>query len=61
MQAKSRIINITSNEEKEKFEELLNDELNKLQGYDRSCENFLDSEFNKIFVTYMYPDVTKIQ
>lgn len=61
MQAKSRIINITSNEEKEKFEELLRDELNKLQGYDRSCENFLDSEFNKIFVTYMYPDVTKIQ
>jgi hypothetical protein len=23
-------------------------------------EKWLDSEFNRIFVTYMYPDVTKI-
>ena len=61
MVAKSRVIEITSNEDREIFEKLLQDELNKLQGYDKSFEDFFDSEFNRIFVTYMYPDVTNIQ
>ena len=55
-----RIIDITSNKEEDKFEQLLVSEFKKLQGFDKSQEDWLDSEFNKIFVTYMYPDVTKI-
>jgi hypothetical protein len=27
---------------------------------DSSVENWLDSEFNRIYVTYAYPDVTKV-
>jgi hypothetical protein len=27
---------------------------------DNSVENWLDSEFNRIYVTYAYPDVTKV-
>jgi hypothetical protein len=27
---------------------------------DESVENWLDSEFNRIYVTYAYPDVTKV-
>ena len=27
---------------------------------DEVVENWLDSEYHRIFVTYMYPDVTKI-
>lgn len=56
----SRVIDITSNREEDKFEELLISEFKKLDGFDKSQEDWLDSEFNKIFVTYMYPDVTKI-
>lgn len=56
----SRVIDITSNRDEDKFEELLISEFKKLQGFDKSQEDWLDSEFNKIFVTYMYPDVTKI-
>lgn len=56
----SRVINITSNRDEDKFEELLISEFKKLDGFDKSQEDWLDSEFNKIFVTYMYPDVTKI-
>ena len=55
-----RIIDITSNKEEDKFEQLLVSEFKKLQGFDKTQEDWLDSEFNKIFVTYMYPDVTKI-
>lgn len=56
----SRVINITSNRDEDKFEELLISEFKKLDGFDKTQEDWLDSEFNKIFVTYMYPDVTKI-
>lgn len=56
----NRVINITSNRDEDKFEELLISEFKKLDGFDKSQEDWLDSEFNKIFVTYMYPDVTKI-
>lgn len=56
----SRVIDITSNKDEDKFEELLISEFKKLQGFDKTQEDWLDSEFNKIFVTYMYPDVTKI-
>ena len=56
----SRVIDITSNREEDKFEELLISEFKKLDGFDKSQEDWLDSEFNKIFVIYMYPDVTKI-
>ena len=27
---------------------------------DEVVENWLDSEYHRIFVTYMYPDVTKV-
>lgn len=56
----SRVIDITSNRDEDKFEELLISEFKKLEGFDKTQEDWLDSEFNKIFVTYMYPDVTKI-
>lgn len=56
----SRVIDITSNRDEDKFEELLISEFKKLEGFDKSQEDWLDSEFNKIFITYMYPDVTKI-
>jgi hypothetical protein len=57
---KTRIIEITSNDDKVKFEELLIAEFKKLNGFDQEHEDWLDSEFNKVFVTYMYPDVTKM-
>jgi len=28
------------------------------EGFDYECEDFWESEFNRIFVTYTYPDVT---
>jgi hypothetical protein len=27
---------------------------------DEAVENWLDSEYYRVFVTYMYPDVTKV-
>jgi hypothetical protein len=57
---KNRIIELTSNDDKIKFEELLLAEFKKLNGFDQEHEDWLDSEFNKVFVTYMYPDVTKM-
>jgi len=57
---KTRIIEITSNDDKVKFEELLIAEFKKLNGFDQEHEDWLDSESNKVFVTYMYPDVTKM-
>ena len=57
----SRVIEITNNDE-------LNDFANELRkllikhdfNMDSSVENWLDSEFNRIYVTYAYPDVTKV-
>ncbi len=57
---KNRIIELTSNDDKVKFEELLLAEFKKLNGFDQEHEDWLDSEFNKVFITYMYPDVTKM-
>jgi hypothetical protein len=57
---KTRIIELTSNDDKVKFEELLLAEFKKLNGFDQEHEDWLDSEFNKVFITYMYPDVTKM-
>lgn len=56
----NRIIDITSNDELEQFEKLLQDEFMKHEGMDTSCEDWLDSEFNRVFVAYMYPDVTRV-
>jgi hypothetical protein len=58
---KPKIISITSNEDLLKFEQLLREEYAKYKGFDNTCEDWLDSEYNQILATYMYPDVTKIQ
>jgi hypothetical protein len=57
----SRVVEITSNEELDNFtNELRSILLNNDNGMDTSVENWLDSEFNRIYVTYAYPDVTKV-
>ena len=57
----SRIIDVTSNDELDKFEQLLQAEYEKHNGMDKTHEDWLDSEFNKILVTYVYPDLTNPQ
>lgn len=36
------------------------EEFFQLTPTDEVVENWLDSEYHRIFVTYMYPDVTKV-
>lgn len=57
----SRIIKVSTKEELAEFERKLKEFLinNDFQ-MDDSVENWLDSEFNRIYVTYAYPDVTKV-
>lgn len=57
----SRIIAVSTKEELAEFERKLREFLinNDFQ-MDDSVENWLDSEFNRIYVTYAYPDVTKV-
>lgn len=57
----SRVIEITNNDELNDFAEELRKLLIKHDfNMDSSVENWLDSEFNRIYVTYAYPDVTKV-
>jgi hypothetical protein len=57
----SRVIVLSNNDELDEFTH----ELRKILitndcKMDSSVENWLDSEFNRIYVTYAYPDVTKV-
>jgi hypothetical protein len=57
----SRIIEINTNEELEEFvKELRELVISNDYKLDSSVENWLDSEFNRIYVAYAYPDVTKV-
>jgi hypothetical protein len=57
----SRIIEINTNEELEEFvKELRELVISNNYRMDTSVENWLDSEFNRIYVAYAYPDVTKV-
>lgn len=57
----SRIIEIKTNEELEEFvKELRELVISNNYRMDTSVENWLDSEFNRIYVAYAYPDVTKV-
>ena len=57
----SRIIEINTNEELEEFvKELRELIISNNYRMDSSVENWLDSEFNRIYVAYAYPDVTKV-
>lgn len=57
----SRVIAITSNEELDEFtNELRKFFINNDYKMDTTVENWLDSEFNRIYVAYAYPDVTKV-
>jgi hypothetical protein len=57
----SRVIHLDSNEELEDFIEELTTRFLKNKGrMDEQTESWLDSEFNRIYVTYAYPDVTKV-
>jgi len=57
----SRIIEIKTNEELEEFvKELRELVISNNYRMDTSVENWLDVEFNRIYVAYAYPDVTKV-
>jgi hypothetical protein len=57
----SRIIEIKTNEELEEFvKELRELVISNNYRMDTSVENWLDLEFNRIYVAYAYPDVTKV-
>lgn len=57
----SRIVEINTNEELEEFvKELRELVISNDYKLDSSVENWLDSEFNRIYVAYAYPDVTKV-
>lgn len=57
----SRYIELHTDEELEQFSEdlILEATLREKHAIDEE-ENWLDNEFNRIFVTYTYPDVTKV-
>ena len=57
----SRIVELNSDEELADFlDELEKRYLNNNGNMDTDVEDWLDSEFNRIYVTYAYPDVTKV-
>jgi hypothetical protein len=57
----SRIVELNSDEELRAFvEELTKQYFNNKGMMDGDVEDWLDSEFNRIYVTYAYPDVTKV-
>jgi|694.fasta_scaffold73264_3 hypothetical protein len=57
----SRIVELNSDEELRSFvEELTKQYFNNKGMMDGDVEDWLDSEFNRIYVTYAYPDVTKV-
>jgi hypothetical protein len=56
-----RLVELQTIDELREFEKALRNRLlaNDFK-MDSSVENWLDSEFNRIYVTYAYPDVTKV-
>jgi len=56
-----RLVEMQTIDELREFEKALRNKLlaNDFK-MDSSVENWLDSEFNRIYVTYAYPDVTKV-
>jgi hypothetical protein len=57
----SRLVDLQTIDELREFEKALRNKLlaNDFK-MDNSVEDWLDSEFNRIYVTYAYPDVTKV-
>jgi hypothetical protein len=57
----SRLVEMRTIDDLREFEKALRNKLleNDFK-IDSSVENWLDSEFNRIYVTYAYPDVTKV-
>ena len=57
----SRLVELQTIDELRDFEKALRNKLlaNDFK-MDSSVEDWLDSEFNRIYVTYAYPDVTKV-
>ena len=57
----SGIVELRTIDELRDFEKALRNKLlaNNFK-MDDSVESWLDSEFNRIYVTYAYPDVTKV-
>jgi hypothetical protein len=56
---KGSVIILSTEEEEEMFQQELRKQYITNNGLEET-EKWIDSEFNRIFVTYMYPDVTKI-
>jgi len=57
----SVIIELSTNDDLDEFARGLTAHLVSNNGkMDETTENWLDSEFNRIYVTYAYPDVTKV-
>jgi hypothetical protein len=57
----SRIVELNSDEELADFlDELEKRYFTNGGSMDTDVEDWLDSEFNRIYVTYAYPDVTKV-
>lgn len=57
----SRIVELSTLDDLLEFESKLRVSLLKNDmRMDDSVEHWLDSEFNRIYVTYAYPDVTKV-
>ena len=56
-----RLVDLQTIDELRDFEKALRNRLlaNDFK-MDSNVENWLDSEFNRIYVTYAYPDVTKV-
>lgn len=56
-----RVVTLQTNEQLELFEtELAKHLISNGGNMDETTESWLDSEFNRIYVTYAYPDVTKV-
>ena len=57
----SRLVHLQTNDELDEFVRTLTAHIISNNGQmDETTENWLDSEFNRIYVTYAYPDVTKV-
>lgn len=57
----SRQVVLETNEELDEFVRQLASHIISNNGQmDETTESWLDSEFNRIYVTYAYPDVTKV-
>lgn len=57
----TRLVALQNDEELQSFEkELIQHLISNGGNMDETTESWLDSEFNRIYVTYAYPDVTKV-